>query len=39
MSNLQRALEIAVTAHKGQTQKNGSIYVLHPLRLMLSCHI
>jgi len=36
MSNLQRALEIAVTAHKGQVQKSGSPYVLHPLRLMFS---
>lgn len=36
MSDLQRAIEIAVTAHKGQTQKSGSPYVLHPLRLMFS---
>jgi len=36
MADLQRALEIAVTAHKGQTQKNGSPYVIHPLRLMFS---
>lgn len=36
MSDLQRALEIAVTAHKGQTQKSGSPYVLHPLRLMFA---
>lgn len=36
MSNLERAIEIAVTAHKGQTRKDGSPYVLHPLRLMMS---
>ena len=36
MSDLQRALEIAVTAHKGQSQKSGSPYVLHPLKLMFS---
>ena len=36
MSNLQRAIEIAVSAHKGQTRKDGSPYILHPLRLMMS---
>lgn len=36
MSDLQRALEIAITAHRGQVQKNGLPYVLHPLTLMLS---
>ena len=34
MADIQRALEIAVEAHKGQVQKNGSPYVLHPLTLM-----
>lgn len=34
MANLQRAIEIAVTAHKAQLQKNGLPYVLHPLTLM-----
>lgn len=35
MANLQRALEIAIEGHKGQQQKNGLPYVLHPLTLML----
>ena len=36
MADLQRALEIAIESHKGQLQKNGLPYVLHPLTLMLS---
>lgn len=36
MSTLQRAIEIAVEAHKGQTDKAGASYLLHPLRVMLS---
>ncbi len=35
MADLQRAIEIAVTAHKGQLQRNGLPYVLHPLTLMM----
>ena len=34
MSDLQRAIEIAVEAHRGQVQKSGLPYVLHPLALM-----
>ena len=34
--NLQRAIEIAVEAHKGQLDKGGNLYVLHPLRVMIS---
>jgi (p)ppGpp synthase/HD superfamily hydrolase len=34
MADLQRAIEIAVLAHKGQFQKNGMPYVAHPLALM-----
>ena len=35
MSNLQRAIEIAVHAHCNQTTKDGQPYVLHPLTLMM----
>jgi (p)ppGpp synthase/HD superfamily hydrolase len=34
--NLQRAIEIAVEAHRGQVDKAGNLYVLHPLRVMMS---
>ena len=34
MSNLERAIEIAVLAHKGQKDKAEKPYILHPLRLM-----
>ena len=32
---LDRAIQIAVQAHSGQKEKNGSPYILHPVRLML----
>ncbi len=35
--NLERAIEIAATAHNGQTDKAGAPYILHPLRVMLAC--
>ncbi|NRB09151.1 MAG: hypothetical protein HRU34_19925 [Richelia sp.] len=35
MADLQQAIEIAVAAHKGQLQRNGLPYVLHPLTLMM----
>lgn len=35
MSNLQRAIEIAVEAHARQVGRDGLPYVLHPLRMML----
>ena len=34
--NLERAIEIAVTTHKGVTDKGGNPYILHPLRVMFS---
>jgi len=34
MSTLQRAIEIAVEAHKDQKDKADMPYILHPLRLM-----
>jgi len=32
---LERAISIAVEAHRGQEDKNGAPYILHPLRMML----
>ena len=34
MSTLAKAIEIAVSAHKGQKDKSGTDYILHPLRVM-----
>jgi len=34
MSNIEKAIEIALKAHKNQTDKAGHPYILHPLRLM-----
>jgi len=34
MSLLEKAIGIAVTAHRGQTDKSGAPYILHPLRVM-----
>src|SRR5688572_26376711 len=34
--NLQRAIEIAVEAHKGQLDKAGQPYILHPLTVMFA---
>ncbi|MEQ1768335.1 MAG: GTP pyrophosphokinase [Devosia sp.] len=36
MSNLQRAIEIALAAHADQFDKAGALYILHPLRVMLA---
>ncbi|WP_405235255.1 HD domain-containing protein [Lentisalinibacter orientalis] len=36
MSTLERAIQIAASAHAGQTDKAGKPYILHPLRVMLS---
>lgn len=35
MTKLERAIEIAVEAHRGQVDKAGEPYILHPLRVML----
>lgn len=35
MSTLERVIEIAVDAHRGQVDKGGQPYILHPLRVML----
>jgi len=34
MSTLSKAIEIAIFAHKGQKDKSGAEYILHPLRVM-----
>jgi (p)ppGpp synthase/HD superfamily hydrolase len=34
MATLERAIEIAVKAHKDQKDKSGQPYILHPLRVM-----
>ena len=34
VNSLERAIQIAVTAHAGQTDKGGEPYILHPLRVM-----
>lgn len=36
MSTLERAIEIAASAHAGQVDKAGQPYILHPLRLMFA---
>lgn len=32
---LEKAIEIAVEAHRGQIDKAGKIYILHPIRVMM----
>ena len=34
MSTLEKAIEIAIEAHKGDVDKAGAPYILHPLRVM-----
>ncbi|MEM1262745.1 MAG: HD domain-containing protein [Pseudomonadota bacterium] len=36
MATLERAIEIAVDAHRNQVDKAGFPYILHPLRVMLA---
>jgi guanosine-3',5'-bis(diphosphate) 3'-pyrophosphohydrolase len=35
MATLERAIEIAASAHAGQVDKAGQPYILHPIRVML----
>ena len=35
MSQLEKAIVLATTAHQGQTDKGGHPYILHPLRIMM----
>lgn len=37
MSTLARAITIAAQAHQEQRERNGTAYILHPIRLMLRC--
>src|SRR5688572_15682369 len=37
MSKLEDAIALAVEAHRGQKDKSGAPYILHPLRVMFSC--
>ena len=37
MSQIERALQIAVEAHAGQEDKSGLPYAFHPIRVMLRC--
>ncbi len=36
MATLEKAIALAVEAHRGQVDKAGVAYILHPLRLMLA---
>jgi len=35
MPEVEKAVEIAAKAHQGQTDKSGSPYILHPIKLVL----
>lgn len=35
MATLERAIEIAASAHAGQLDRSGAPYILHPIRLMM----
>ena len=35
--NLERAIQIAVEAHSGATDRGGKAYILHPISVMMRC--
>ena len=35
--NLERAIQIAVEAHAGATDRSGKAYILHPISVMMRC--
>lgn len=37
MNQLEMAIALAVEAHRGQVDKSGRPYILHPLRVMFRC--
>jgi (p)ppGpp synthase/HD superfamily hydrolase len=37
MNQLEAAIALAVEAHRGQVDKSGKPYILHPLRVMFRC--
>lgn len=39
MADLDRALQIASEAHRGQKDRHGEPFILHPLRVMLRCDL
>jgi len=38
MADIEEAIRIAVDAHRGQRDRGGAPYILHPLRVMLRVH-
>jgi len=38
MADIEEAIRIAVEAHRGQRDRAGAPYILHPLRLLLRVH-
>jgi len=34
---LQEMMELVLERHKGQVDRNGHLYVLHPIRVMMAC--
>jgi len=38
MADIEEAIRIAVDAHRGQRDRGGAPYILHPLRMMLRVH-